>query len=173
MQWSYVFLALTHRYFLKKTINTSSIELFSPVEQPLSSLPSLHSERPLQRTVDDLHSPLPQANVPRGHSLGSVPTTNTVCSRDHLHMGFSQWETLHCNVISLWLSRYKEWSLVQCTPDTSRLVGSKQWYRDISGSAIYRVTFMSQNPGKVCQRVLSGDRAFVCLAANSARRQRI
>ena len=34
---------------------------------------------------------------------------------------------------------------VQCTPDISWLVGSKQWYRDISGSAIYRATVLSQN----------------------------
>ena len=46
-------------------------------------------------------------------------------------------------------------------------------YRDISGSVIYRATAMSQNPGQVFQRVVSGDGAFVCLAANSARRQRI
>ena len=35
--------------------------------------------------------------------------------------------------------------MVQCKPDISRLVGSKQWYRDISGSVIYRATVMSQN----------------------------
>ena len=34
---------------------------------------------------------------------------------------------------------------VQCKPDISRLVGSKQWYRDISESAIYRATVMSPN----------------------------
>ena len=63
--------------------------------------------------------------------------------------------------------------IVQCKPDISRLVGSMERYRDISGSAIYRATAMSQNPGQVFQRVVSGDGAFVCLAANSARRQRI
>ena len=63
--------------------------------------------------------------------------------------------------------------LIQCKPDISRLVGSMERYRDISGSAIYRATAMSQNPGQVFQRVVSGDGAFVCLAANSARRQRI
>ena len=62
---------------------------------------------------------------------------------------------------------------LQCKPDISRLVGSMERYRDISGSAIYRATAMSQNPGQVFQRVVSGDGAFVCLAANSARRQRI
>ena len=62
---------------------------------------------------------------------------------------------------------------IQCKPDISRLVGSMERYRDISGSAIYRATAMSQNPGQVFQRVVSGDGAFVCLAANSARRQRI
>ena len=46
-------------------------------------------------------------------------------------------------------------------------------YRDINGSAIYQATAMSQNPGQVFQPVVSGDGAFVCLAANSARRQRI
>ena len=35
--------------------------------------------------------------------------------------------------------------LIQCKPDISRLVGSKQWYRDISESAIYRATVMSPN----------------------------
>ena len=69
-------------------------------------------------------------------------------------------------IIRLW------WS-IQCKPDISRLVGSMERYRDISGSAIYRATAMSQNPGQVFQRVVSGDGAFVCLAANSARRQRI
>ena len=64
-------------------------------------------------------------------------------------------------------------ALIQCKPDISRLVGSMERYRDISGSAIYRATAMSQNPGQVFQRVVSGDGAFVCLAANSARRQRI
>ena len=63
--------------------------------------------------------------------------------------------------------------VIQCKPDISRLVGSMERYRDISGSAIYRATAMSQNPGQVFQRVVSGDGAFVCLAANSARRQRI
>ena len=66
--------------------------------------------------------------------------------------------------------------LLQCKPDISRLVGSMERYRDISGSAIYRATAMSQNPpctGQVFQRVVSGHGAFVCLAANSARRQRI
>ena len=62
---------------------------------------------------------------------------------------------------------------IQCKPDISRLVGSMERYRDISGSAIYRATAMSQNPGQVFQRVVSGDGAFVCFAANSARRQRI
>ena len=62
---------------------------------------------------------------------------------------------------------------IQCKPDISRLVGSMERYRDISGSAIYRATAMSQNPGQVFQRVVSCDGAFVCLAANSARRQRI
>ena len=65
------------------------------------------------------------------------------------------------------------WNLIQCKPDISRLVGSMERYRDISGSAIYRATAMSQNPGQVFQRVVSCDGAFVCLAANSARRQRI
>ena len=63
--------------------------------------------------------------------------------------------------------------MIQCKPDISRLVGSMERYRDISGSAIYRATAMSQNPSQVFQRVVSGDGAFVCLAANSARRQRI
>ena len=63
--------------------------------------------------------------------------------------------------------------LIQCKPDISRLVGSMERYRDISGSVIYRATAMSQNPGQIFQRVVSGDGAFVCLAANSARRQRI
>ena len=62
---------------------------------------------------------------------------------------------------------------IQCKPDISRLVGSMERDRDISGSAIYRATAMSQNPGQVFQRVVSGDGAFVCLAANSTRRQRI
>ena len=35
--------------------------------------------------------------------------------------------------------------LIQCKPDISRLVGSKQRYRDISESAIYRATVMSPN----------------------------
>ena len=35
--------------------------------------------------------------------------------------------------------------VVQCTLDISRLLGSKQWYHDISGSAIYRPTVMGQN----------------------------
>ena len=35
--------------------------------------------------------------------------------------------------------------LLQCKPDISRLVGSKHWYRDISGSAIYRASVMSHN----------------------------
>ena len=34
---------------------------------------------------------------------------------------------------------------IQCTLDISRLVGSKQWYHDISGSAINRASVMSQN----------------------------
>ena len=34
---------------------------------------------------------------------------------------------------------------LQCTLDISRLVGSKQWYRNISESEIYRATVMSQN----------------------------
>ena len=63
--------------------------------------------------------------------------------------------------------------VIQCKPDISRLVGSMERYRDISGSAIYRATAMSQNPSQVFQRVVSGDGAFVCLAANSERRQRI
>ena len=63
--------------------------------------------------------------------------------------------------------------LIQCKPDISRLVGSMERYRDIIGSGIYRATAMSQNPGQVFQRVVSGDGAFVCLAANSAHRQRI
>ena len=62
---------------------------------------------------------------------------------------------------------------IQCKPDISRLVGSMERYRDISGSAIYRATAMSQNPDQVFQPAVSGDGAFVCLAANSARRQRI
>ena len=62
---------------------------------------------------------------------------------------------------------------IQCKPDISRLVGSMERYRDISGSAIYRATAMSQNPGQVFQHVVSSDGAFVFLAANSARRQRI
>ena len=63
--------------------------------------------------------------------------------------------------------------MIQCKPNISRLVGSMERYRDISGSAIYRAAAMSQNPGQVFQRVVSGHGAFVCLAANSARRQRI
>ena len=63
--------------------------------------------------------------------------------------------------------------ILQCKPDISRLVGSMERYRDISGSAIYRATAMSQNPGQVFQRVVSGDGAMVCLAAKSACRQRI
>ena len=35
--------------------------------------------------------------------------------------------------------------IIQCKPDILRLVGSKQWYRDISGSTIYRASVMSQN----------------------------
>ena len=35
--------------------------------------------------------------------------------------------------------------LIQCKPDISRLVGSMERYRDISESAIYRATVMSQN----------------------------
>ena len=36
-------------------------------------------------------------------------------------------------------------TVIQCKPDISRLVGSKHWYRDISGSAIYRASVMSHN----------------------------
>ena len=69
-----------------------------------------------------------------------------------------------------WNAKY----LVQCKPDIlSRLVGSMERYRDISGGAIYRATAISQKTGQVFQRVVSGDGAFVCLAANSTRRQRI
>ena len=62
--------------------------------------------------------------------------------------------------------------LIQCKPDISRLVGSKQWYRDISESAIYRATVMSPNQAPFT-RVVSDNGAFPCLAVNSARRQRI
>ena len=34
---------------------------------------------------------------------------------------------------------------VQCTLHISRLVGPKHWYRDLSGSAIYQASVMSQN----------------------------
>ena len=80
--------------------------------------------------------------------------------------------TLIINVTEWTVSNYLTKS-IQCKPDISRLVGSMERYRDISGSAIYRATAMSQNPGQVFQRVVSGDGAFVCLTANSARRQRI
>ena len=36
-------------------------------------------------------------------------------------------------------------NLIQSTLDISRFVGSKEWYRDISGSAIYPAAVMSQN----------------------------
>ena len=48
--------------------------------------------------------------------------------------------------------------IVQCTLDIWWFVGSKQWYRDISGSAIYRATVMSQNraPFSSALRVIMG-----------------
>ena len=64
---------------------------------------------------------------------------------------------------------------VQCKPDISRLVGSKQWYRamvykwerDISGDC------HEHKPGSIHQRIVSDNGAFPCLAVNSAHRQRI
>ena len=61
---------------------------------------------------------------------------------------------------------------LQCTLDISRLVGSIQWYRDISGSAIYRVTCHKPKSGSIFQHIMSDNGAFV-LAANSAHRQQI
>ena len=59
--------------------------------------------------------------------------------------GFS--EILVLNVTEMFIEPFMEGSLgltyIQCTLDISRLVGSKQWYRDISESAIYRATVMS------------------------------
>ena len=65
--------------------------------------------------------------------------------------------------------------LVQCTLDISRLLGSKQWYHDISRSAIYRACHVCHEPksGSIFQRVVSDIGAFVHLVANSARRQGI
>ena len=52
------------------------------------------------------------------------------------------WKPTKWNIcICIWLAYLG----VQCTLDISQLVGSKQWYRDISESAIYRATVMSQN----------------------------
>ena len=83
------------------------------------------------------------------------------------------WHLLPITMTSDFLLLIHSLFLLQCKPDISRLVGSMERYRDISGSAIYRATAMSQNPSQVFQRVVSGDGAFVCLAANSERRQRI
>ena len=41
----------------------------------------------------------------------SLCHTNFILPRDHSRYGLSQWETtLHCNVVSHWLSPYPEWS---------------------------------------------------------------
>ena len=64
-------------------------------------------------------------------------------------------------------------SLIQCKPDISRLVGSKQWYRDISESAIYRATVMSPNQAPFTSALWAIMGLFPCLAVNSARRQQI
>ena len=74
----------------------------------------------------------------------------------------TRFDTHHCNSywkISLYIEilyfingLVQDWSMsianaleIQCTLDISRFVGSKQWYRDISESAIYLTTDMSQN----------------------------
>ena len=58
----------------------------------------------------------------------------------HIYFNHKLWEK--------WKKNFRETiatSMVQCKPDISRLVGSKHWYRDISGSAIYRASVMSHN----------------------------
>ena len=62
---------------------------------------------------------------------------------------------------------------VQCKPDISWLVGSKQWYHNISESAIYQATVMSPNQAPFTSGVVSDNGASPCLAVNLARRQRI
>ena len=74
----------------------------------------------------------------------------------------TRFDTHHCNSywkISLYIEilyfingLVQDWSMsianaleIQCTLDISQLVGSKQWYRDISESTIYPTTDMSQN----------------------------
>ena len=57
--------------------------------------------------------------------------------RDHSGHGLSQWETtLHCNVVSLWLSPYPEWSVpthnkTRQNADRVRTFGDSQ-YRQVS-----------------------------------------
>ena len=68
---------------------------------------------------------------------------------------------------------FYDWYMIRCKPDISRLVGSKHWYRDISESAIYRVSCHEPKSGSIHQRVVSDNGAFPCSAVNSARRQRI
>ena len=67
----------------------------------------------------------------------------------HWHDKFYAWQLVGgCWVTSESLFLHKKVSKknkVQCKPDISWLVGSKQWYRDISESAIYRATVMSPN----------------------------
>ena len=64
-------------------------------------------------------------------------------------------------------------NLIQCKPDISRLVGSKQWYRDFEWERDISGVCHEPKSGSIFQRVVSKNGSFVCLAANSARRQRI
>ena len=72
-----------------------------------------------------------------------------------------------------WLYMKHQSKQVQCTLNISRLVGSKQWHRNISGSAIYDILGDCHEPksGSIFQRVVSYNGAFACLMTNSECKQ--
>ena len=98
--------------------------------------------------------PLPPPGHPTITDMYTVPCGSLKhylliwTSNHHRHVCFSiviytDWP---CALSSPRLDKFAHYkSPLQCKPDISRLGGSKQWYRDISESAIYRATVMSPN----------------------------
>ena len=76
---------------------------------------------------------------PSTRQLMSKPVYTATASGRRRYFSFS------LEVKHVFITSKQRCDLIPCKPDISRLVGSKQWYRDISESVIYRATVMNPN----------------------------
>ena len=92
---------------------------------------------------------------------------------NHSMYGLSQWETLHCNVVSHWLSPYTEWYLMIYS-QTSNIRCTKSQYLNVSPLVLQLALPNPLKPGvksgmkmKLRQQVMLklhlSDQQFYCL----------